>query len=108
MRVDLDGQDVLFIPARPWPLDGVRQVAIETRQVASGEYVALAFTTPGKLASQLGESQPWVAMRAGDVEAELGAHGISRVLVDPGLPQDQGFWRWDRARLEQLTGDSDG
>ena len=60
MRADVGGE-MLFVPARPWPFDAERQVAIETRTVASGQYVALVFSSPGRLASELGECQPWVA-----------------------------------------------
>ena len=29
MRADVGDQELLFVPARPWPFDGERQVAIE-------------------------------------------------------------------------------
>lgn len=108
MRADVGDGEMLFVPARPWPFDGERRVAIETRAVASGQHVALVFTSPGRLASELGEYQPWIAMQAGRVRAALAARGVARIVVDPVLPRDERFWRWDRWRVEQLTGGSDG
>ena len=98
MRADMDDEEVLYVPARPWPFEGERQVAIETRTVASGQHVALVFTSPSRLASELGECQPWVAMQAGRVRSALAARGVGRLLVDPALPRDERFWRWDRWR----------
>jgi hypothetical protein len=108
MRADVGEGELLFVPARPWPFEGGRQVAIETRTVASGQQVGLVFTSPGRLASELGECQPWVAMRAGWVRSALAARGVDRIVVDPALPRDERFWRWERGRLEQLTGGRDG
>ena len=108
MRADVGEGELLFVPARPWPFEGERRVAIETRTVASGQHVALVFTSPRRLASELGECQPWVAMRADLVCSALGACGVGRILVDPALPRDERFWRWERGRVEQLTGGRDG
>ena len=55
--------DIVYAPAHPDPRPGHRGVRFETRLLASGDPVALAFTSQPALVDALGPAQPWMALR---------------------------------------------
>lgn len=77
----------LYVPAhRRRPADSAQEgaVGLELQTVAAtGELVAVAFTTPEALAEALGESQPWIALRAGRFAELVRLGGLGRMSVNP-------------------------
>ena len=53
---------------------------------ATGELVAVAFTTPEALVEALGESQPWITLQAGRLAELLSRGGLARMSINPVLP----------------------
>jgi hypothetical protein len=91
-----EGQ-ILVVPAHPRREgDAVTGLAIETRLLAGGERVAMAFTSTDKLVAALGEYQPWVAVPAGKIKDLLANTGLI-VLLDPVV--DAQALRWTAADL---------
>lgn len=90
--------DVLCIPAHP--AIGAHGDALEFRRLSTGDVVAIAFSSPGRLAAQLGEYQPWIALPAIAFSGLVQAAGVQRVLVDPDL--DPGISRWEESHITEV------
>ena len=58
----------------------------------TGEAVAIAFRSPERLVTQLGEHQPWVGVPAIAFAALVKAMGVQRVLIDPILDPEATRW----------------
>lgn len=98
---DLRDDELVYVPARPWPVEGQRQIALETRQTASGKHVGLVFSSVERLVEALGDCQPWVLMPVRTLRSGLGRYGVAEYLVDPQVPRE--CWRWESWQIEQLT-----
>jgi hypothetical protein len=76
--------DVVFVPARPVREGDVREPAIELRRLAAtGDQVALAFSTVEALVRTLGPFQPWIGVPMYAFVAWLRTQGVDRIQVDP-------------------------
>jgi hypothetical protein len=58
----------------------------------TGEAVAIAFRSPERLVTQLGEYQPWVGLPAIAFAALVKAMGVQRVLIDQILDPEATRW----------------
>jgi hypothetical protein len=90
------------VPARP-----IRQEAgssagfgLEVRQLTSGEYSCLAFTSLTQLVGVLGEFQPWVGLSQNVLEQEMLRTGVAVLLLDSDLPAEA--WRWQQGSVTAL------
>jgi hypothetical protein len=85
---------ILFVPACPigWDIDASAGFGLEVRQLTSGEYGCLAFTSLAQLVEVLGEFQPWVGLPESVVEQELVRTGVTALFIDSDLPPEA--WRW--------------
>ncbi|MGJ5891669.1 SAV_915 family protein [Streptomyces niveiscabiei] len=82
----------VFVPAHPRYADEVPYIVYELfgRPDGAGA-VALAFTSPRKLAAALGEAQPWVATSLGVLATGMREHGVT-VRLDPAVAPGAGNW----------------
>jgi hypothetical protein len=67
-------------------------VACELFAHSTAGTVAFAFTTPGRLAAELGEAQPWIASSIGPFAEAMAEQGVT-VLLDPQLAPGSQNWR---------------
>jgi type III secretion system (T3SS) SseB-like protein len=95
--------DVVYVPAHPITAGNRKDVGFETRQLASGEQAALAFTSLPRLVESLGESQPWLAMPMGHLRSLMATNGVGKVALDPTVPAEA--WRWGPEDLSEAIGD---
>ena len=94
---------ILFVPACPIrrDSDASPSFGLEVRQLASGEYGCLAFTSLAQLVEVLGEFQPWVGLPESVVEQELIRTGVTALFIDSNVaPQT---WRWQRDSMRALA-----
>lgn len=91
---------ILFVPARP-----IRQntgtsagFGLEVRQLTSGEYGCLAFTSLVRLVDVLGDFQPWVGLPEDVLGQEMVRTGVAALYVDSDLPAEA--WRWQQTSME--------
>ncbi|WP_256726967.1 SAV_915 family protein [Streptomyces acidiscabies] len=82
----------VFVPAHPRYVDEVPYIVYELFGRPDGDgAMALAFTTPRKLAAALGEAQPWVATSLGVLATGMREHGVT-VRLDPTVAPGVGNW----------------
>lgn len=99
MRLPAD-TDPVCVPAKP-SRDGDRVgVSLEFRRLATGEVVAVAFTSPDALVAALGEHQPWIALPVIGLRNLTVALGVRRIEIDPLL--DPNVPRWSAEELIRL------
>jgi hypothetical protein len=91
----------VFVPA--CPAEGKQGVGIETRRLATGEAVALAFSSPAALAGQLGPAQPWICLTMAGFAEFLTRNGVGRVQLDPELTDE--LPRWSAESLVRAYGE---
>jgi hypothetical protein len=96
----MPADQLLLMPAHPVKgQSSVSDLAIETRLLPNGRTVAMAFTHADKLVAALGESQPWVLVRAGGLKDLLAGTGVN-VLLDPEVAPDAP--RWTAGDLQKI------
>ena len=89
------------VPAHPRSVVGTGQsgrparlpfVCFELFEHPAHGTVALAFTSPAKLAASLGDAQPWVASSLGPLAEGMAERGVT-VLLDPRTGSAKPHWR---------------
>lgn len=88
--VRIPGDTRLYVPAHPRPPAGPAQeaavgLALQTVP-ATGELVAVAFTTLDALVAALGECQPWITLPAGRLAELVSRGGLARMSINPVRP----------------------
>jgi hypothetical protein len=91
---------VVYVPAHPITSGHRKDVAFETRRLASGEPAAMAFTSLSRLVESLGKAQPWLAMPMGRLRALMGTSGVGKVALDPTVPAEA--WRWRQEDVAEI------
>ncbi|WP_375155368.1 MULTISPECIES: SAV_915 family protein [Streptomyces] len=71
----------LFVPVRPGPAGCVARLF----RTPVGGRTAVAFTTPQRLADELGARQPWIRLSEPALRSLTEPLGVARVTVDPRL-----------------------
>lgn len=92
---------LVYIPAHPGVDNGQSTVRFELRSLNDGQPAVLAFTTTERLVRQLGEAQPWLAMRMDRIQVLARMMGVETVCVDPDVTPESG--RWTEADLQSLV-----
>lgn len=88
----LGERQIVYVPAHPDLREGQRNVMFETRTVADGSQVGVAFSTQDLLVAALGPAQPWVALNMGNLQAVLGTAGLTTILLDPQIDESVRWW----------------
>jgi hypothetical protein len=101
-----DDGAVVFAPAHPYVRGWTKDVVFETRAMADGGSLGIAFSSVDELVSTLGPDQPWVALRVRDFRELLGDRGVTMFVFDPPLPREA--WRWTSEGLAELLRSNDG
>lgn len=95
----------VYVPAYPNAEGGRQDIAFELRSSATGEVVAVAFSSLTKLVDALGHYQPWAAVSLDKFRTLIGAVGVREVLIDPQI--DSSLLRSiDAQRMRQFMGRS--
>ncbi|HEY4019762.1 MAG TPA: SAV_915 family protein [Pseudonocardiaceae bacterium] len=89
------------MPAYPNTEGGRQDIAFELRSSATGDVVAVAFSSLTKLVESLGHYQPWVAVSLERFRTLIGAIGAQEVIVDPQI--DPSLRRIDAQQMRQFT-----
>ena len=94
----------VYVPAYPNAEGGRQDIAFELRSSATGEVVAVAFSSLTKLVDALGHYQPWAAVSLDKFRTLIGAVGVREVLIDPQI--DSSLRSIDAQRMRQFMGRS--
>lgn len=92
----------VYVPAYPNAEGGRQDIAFELRSSATGEVVAIAFSSLAKLVDAMGHYQPWAAVSLDKFRTLLGAVGVREVIVDPQI--ESSLRRIDAQRMQQFIG----